>query len=69
MTLLMEVKKIRQLVATVRAGFFKLDAVKNIPYKREALNIAELVEELDTLEGMTKELERRLAELEMKERQ
>ena len=53
MTVAEQVKKVRQSAGTVRAGFYRLDAVKNIPYKREALNIAELMEDLDKLEKMT----------------
>lgn len=50
-----QVKKCRHLAGTVRNGFYRLDAVKNIPYKREVLNIQELAEELDRLESMTRE--------------
>lgn len=53
-----KVKKARQVAGTVRAGFYRLDAVKNIAYKREALNIRELLEELEALERMMKDLER-----------
>lgn len=55
MTVAEQVKKIRQAAGTVRAGFYRLDAVKNIPYKREALNIKELLEEVERLEQMTAE--------------
>ena len=55
MTVVEQVKKCRHLAGTVRSGFFRLDAVKNIPYKREQLNIQELQEELDKLEAMTRE--------------
>lgn len=55
MTIAEQVKKCRHLAGTVRSGFFRLDAVKNIPYKREQLNILELQEEMDKLEAMTRE--------------
>ena len=55
MTIAEQVKKVRQIAGTVRAGFYRLEAVKNIPYKREALNIMELLEEVERLERMTAE--------------
>ena len=55
MTIAEQVKKVRQTAGTVRAGFYRLEAVKNIPYKREALNIMELMEEIERLEKMTSE--------------
>ena len=55
MTVTEQVRKIRQVAGTVRAGFYRLDAVKNIPYKREALNIMELMEAVEALERMTAE--------------
>ena len=57
MTITEQIKKVRQSAGTVRAGFYRLDAVKNIPYKREALNIRELMEELEALERLTAESE------------
>ena len=51
MDLKTQVKKIRQIVGTVRGGFYRLEATKNIAYKREALNIQELQEELERLEA------------------
>lgn len=51
MDLKTQVKKIRQIAGTVRGGFYRLEATKNIAYKREALNIQELQEELERLEA------------------